>query len=121
MSEFRTEVEGEAAFRATLGHVADNLDNLTGAGQAAGQAVKQRAASLAPVETGALARSITARWTGNTVDVGTPISYAMFQEYGTVTVPASPYLRPALEAAQTEIVAAYTADIQDLLQTVRGA
>lgn len=121
MSEFRTEVEGDELLRATLGRVADNLDNLTEAGQAGGREVQRRAQSAAPKETGALARSIRAEATGTEITVGTPVPYAGFQEYGTATVPASPYLRPALEAATTQIVDAYTGEIQDLLGTVKGA
>lgn len=121
MSEFSATVEGEAELRATLSRVAERLDDLPTAGQAAGQAIRSRASSAASVETGALARSITAEWTGNEVTVGSPIPYAPYQEYGTATVPASPYLRPALEAAQTAIVDAYTGEIQQLLETVEGA
>lgn len=121
MSDFRTEVEGDELLRATLGRVADNLDNLPKAGETGGRAVQQRAQSAAPVATGALARSIRAEATGNEITVGTPVPYGRFQEYGTATVPASPYLRPALEAATTQIVDAYTGEIQDLLETVKGA
>ena len=121
MSELGTTVEGDAALRATLGRVADNLDNLTEAGQAGGREVQRRAQSGAPVSTGALARSIRAEATGTEITVGTPIPYAPFQEYGTVNTPASPYLRPALEASTTQIVDAYTGEIQNLLQTVKGA
>ena len=121
MSELTTTVEGDELLRATLGRVADNLDNLTKAGETAGQAVKQRAASGAPVDTGALARSIRATASGTEVVVGSPIPYARFQEYGTVNTPAAPYLRPALAAAQTTIVDAYTGEIQTLLNTVKGA
>lgn len=121
MSEFTATVEGDAALAATLGRVADNLDNLTEAGQVGGRAVQQRAASAAPTDTGALSRSIRAEATGSTITVGTPIPYAPYQEYGTATVPASPYLRPALEAATTQIVDAYTGEIAQLLETVKGA
>lgn len=121
MTETRVEVEGAEALAASLNRVAGELDNLTSAGQAAGQAVKTRAASGAPVRTGALARSVYATATGDEVVVGARASYAAYQEYGTSTVPASPYLRPALEAAQSEIVDAYTGEIQQLMETVRGA
>jgi HK97 gp10 family phage protein len=107
--------------QATLGRVAGNLDNLPKAGEAGGRAVQSRAQAAAPVNTGALARSIRAEATGNEITVGTPVRYAGFQEYGTNTTPASPYLRPALEAATSQIVDAYTGEIQDLLQTVKGA
>lgn len=121
MSEFRTEVEGAAVFQATLGHVAGQLDDLPKAGEAGGRAVQQRAQSAAPVATGALARSIKAEATGNEITVGSSVPYAAFQEYGTVTTPASPYLRPALEAATSTIVDAYTGEIEQLMETVKGA
>jgi HK97 gp10 family phage protein len=121
VTNFRTEVEGDEALRATLGQVAARLDDLTAAGQTGGRAVAQRAQSDAPVDTGALARSIKAEATGKEITVTATARYAAFQEYGTSTTPASPYLRPALEAATSTIVDAYTGQIQDLLGTVKGA
>jgi HK97 gp10 family phage protein len=121
VSEFAATVEGDEALRATLGRVAGELDNLTEAGQTGGREVQRRAQSAAPVATGALARSIRAEATGTEITVGTPVPYAPFQEYGTVYTPASPYLRPALEAATTQVVDAYTGEIQHLLETVKGA
>ena len=121
MSDLTVTVEGDAELRASLGRVAANLDNLTTAGETGGRAVQTRAVSAAPVLTGALARSIRAEATGNTITVTAAARYAAFQEYGTATVPASPYMRPALEAATTTIVDAYTGQIQDLLNTVKGA
>jgi hypothetical protein len=47
--------------------------------------------------------------------------YARFQEFGTVYVAASPYLRPALEAATTQVVDAYTGEIEQKMATVKGA
>lgn len=121
MSEYRTEVEGAAELDASLHRVAGQLDNLETAGIKAGQLVKQRAAAKARVDTGALVRSIRADATGSTVTVGAYASYAAFQEFGTVYVPASPYLRPALEASTTQVVDAYTGEIETLMESVRGA
>lgn len=121
MSNYAAEVEGSRELAASLSRVADSLDDMPGAGTKAGQAVKQRAASGAPVDTGALARSVYAEAGPAEVVVGARERYAPFQEYGTATVPASPYLRPALEAATGEIVAAYTEEIQKKLETVEGA
>lgn len=121
MSDLSVTVEGDTALRASLGRVAGQLDDLGKAGETGGRAVAQRAKSAAPVATGALARSIRAEATGNEITVSAPVRYAAFQEYGTATVPASPYMRPALEAATSEIVDAYTGEIQDLLETVKGA
>jgi HK97 gp10 family phage protein len=119
--EVVTEVEGADALAASLSRVGAELDNLEAAGTKVGQLVKARAQSNAPVNTGALVRSIRAEATGTTVNVGAYTRYAAFQEFGTVYVPASPYLRPALESATTEIVAAYTEEIQSKLETVKGA
>lgn len=118
---FRTEVEGDEALSASLRRVAGELDNLQAASAAGAQAIRARAQSAAPVDTGTLARSIRADFTGETITVGAYVEYARFQEFGTVYVAASPYLRPALEAAQTQIVDAYTGEIQKLLETVKGA
>lgn len=119
--ELTTTVEGAAELDASLNRVAAELDNLESAGVAAGQAIKQRAQAAAPVLTGALVRSIRADATGDTVTVGAYERYAAFQEFGTVYVPASPYLRPALEAAQTQVVDAYSGEINQLMETVKGA
>jgi len=121
VTELRVEVEGDEALRASLARVAGQLDDLGKAGETGGRAVAQRAQSAAPVETGALARSIRAEATGKEITVTAAARYAPFQEYGTATVPASPYMRPALEAATTTIVDAYTGQIQELLDTVKGA
>src|SRR5262245_18750529 len=114
-------VEGADRLAATLGRFASELDNLTTAGEKSGQAVKIRASQLAPVDTGNLARSIRADSNGTTVEVGTSVPYGRFQEYGTVYVTASPYLRPALDQATNQITAAYLADIQEKLSHVKGA
>jgi HK97 gp10 family phage protein len=90
------------------------------AGTAAGSIVKQRAAGLAPVDTGALARSIRAEAHGAEVTIGAYVPYAGFMEYGTVYVPASPYLRPALEAATAQIVEEYRQDVETILEKVEG-
>lgn len=116
-----TTVEGADNLRRTLAQAADGLDEMQGAGTKAGNLVRTRAAGLAPVETGALSRSIRAEATGNTVEISAGEPYAGFQEYGTVTVPASPYMRPALEAATGQIVDIYGDEVQHLLEGVKGA
>jgi HK97 gp10 family phage protein len=116
-----TEVIGADELNRSLSAVADDLGNMGAAADKAGQMVRTRAQSLAPVNTGALARSITADAEGAVVTVGTDIPYGRFQEYGTIYTPASPYLRPALEASTNEIVTAYTGEVQDKLEHVKGA
>jgi len=66
--------------------------------------VMSTAKTLAPYDTGSLQSSITSAqvqadaskcvWT-----VGTNITYAGFQEFGTYKMPAHPYMGPALAAA----------------------
>ena len=114
-------VEGADALAASLDRVGSELDQLQDAGTKAGQLVRQRAQSNAPVDTGRLARSIRADATGTEVTVGAYTPYAAFQEFGTVYVPASPYLRPALEASQTQVVDAYAGEIEQKMATVKGA
>jgi len=120
-NDFRAEVEGAEELDRSLNQFADDIKEMPTAGQKAGQAVRIRAGSLAPVDTGALSRSIRVDVATNEVLVGTDIPYGPYQEYGTVTVPASPYLRPALEAATAEIVAAYQAEVEQQLGQVEGA
>lgn len=53
----------------------------------------------APVETGALKASLTLEHvSGNVARVSVNVDYWLFPEYGTVNMPAEPYLRPALAA-----------------------
>jgi HK97 gp10 family phage protein len=74
-------------------------------------AVEGQAVSLAPVDTALLKNSITWKtskssgggdWTGmpnpNALEgyVGTPVEYAVYQEFGTRRMRPQPYLRPAI-------------------------
>jgi HK97 gp10 family phage protein len=121
VSETRTEVVGDVELAASLHRVAGELDHLDGAAGQAAQLVKTRAAANARVDTGAMVRSIRADTSGSDFTVGAYVRYAAFQEFGTIYVTASPFLRPALEASQPQVVDAYTGEIESLLQTVRGA
>jgi HK97 gp10 family phage protein len=120
-NDFRADVDGAEELERSLNRLAGDIEEMPNAGQRAGQAVRQRASSLAPKLTGALSRSIRAEVAGAEVAVGSPVRYAPYQEYGTATVPASPYLRPALEAATTEIVQAYYGEVEKELGKVKGA
>jgi HK97 gp10 family phage protein len=65
---------------------------------AAGRKVQKTAKNLAPVDTGALRNSIkvTKYPKQQSVTVGTNLEYAPHQEFGTVRLPANPYLGPAI-------------------------
>lgn len=53
------------------------------------------------VDTGALRASIQGEMTGETSgEVATNIEYSVYQEYGTIHMPAHPYMTPAAEAAR---------------------
>ena len=66
--------------------------------------VDRRAKQLAPVDTGRLRASITNDLSrdaqGLVARVGTDVDYAPHQEFGTVNMPAHPFLRPALDAVR---------------------
>ncbi len=64
----------------------------------AAEAIVVLAKGLAPVRTGALRDSIAAELTGAlTATVGTPITYAIYQEFGTRFMAAHPFLIPATD------------------------
>lgn len=69
-----------------------------------GSIVKNVARDLAPYDTGALRGSIDLEITGEgqkaIAEVGTPLDYGYWQEYGSTKNKAVPYLRPALDEAR---------------------
>jgi len=65
---------------------------------AAAEEIALLAKVLAPFRTGALRDSIAVELTGAlTATVGTPITYAIYQEFGTRFMAAHPYLVPATD------------------------
>ena len=66
--------------------------------------VDRQAKALAPVDTGRLRSSINWRLArdgiGLAAIIGTNVSYAIYQEFGTSRQAAQPFLRPALDAAR---------------------
>lgn len=61
---------------------------------------------LAPVDTGRLKSSITHRVSAFRAEIGSPVHYAAYQEFGTRKMEAHPYLRPAIINKWDEIVKA---------------
>lgn len=115
-------VEGDDELAATLRRAADEIGEPTKALDDAGRLVEQRARDAAPVDTGALARSITATREGVAVLVGPNVGvYAAVQEYGSATTPAHPYLRPALDYSDTVITGMFKDDADRALSKVKGA
>jgi HK97 gp10 family phage protein len=115
-------VEGDEQLASTLSRAADEIAEPSKALDDAGRLVEQRARAGAPVDTGALARSISATRSGVEVTVGPQVGvYAAVQEYGSATTPAHPYLRPALDYSDTVIEGYFKTDADKALSKVKGA
>lgn len=73
----------------------------------AAQRIADRARSLAPVDTGQLRDSIEAEGTGSATvwRVVARAPHAIYQEYGTVNQPGTPFLTPALESERANALA----------------
>lgn len=57
----------------------------------------------APVKTGMLRNSIKSEPIPLGAQVGPHVEYAAYQEYGTMYMPAQPYMRPAVEEKRKEV------------------
>lgn len=73
-----------------------------------GAAIVEGAAKvLAPVDTGALRRSINTQqatgMTTATATVGTGIEYAIYQEFGTINQSAQPFMHPAVQQSRSKV------------------
>jgi len=67
--------------------------------------IQNEAKKKAPYKTGTLRRSIHTEMISNTqARVGTDVEYAIHQEFGTSKMKAHPYLRPALDEKQQEVI-----------------
>ena len=122
MTKPSVEVVGARELSSSLDRMAADLDDLERAEAAAGQVVKNRAAGLAPVVTGALARSITVTSEGDGITIGSSLPYAGVQEMGwpAHNISAQPFLRPAMADATDEVVAAYQNEVEADLKRVKG-
>ena len=113
------EVKGDRALAQSLRAASRDLLDMTPANKDAGQIVAKSAAARAPRRSGRLAGSLRPlRVTETDVQVGSSISYAGFQEYGTRHVRPRYYLRGALSELTTEPYQDY---VDDTLAKVRGA
>ena len=73
------------------------------------------AKQLAPVDTGNLRNSIShAQQDENTEVVGTNVSYAPYQEFGTSKMAAHPFLRPAAENHAEEYKAIWLNELRKI-------
>lgn len=72
-----------------------------------GADITRDAKSLAPVDTGNLKNSISMTGSGLQREVSPTAEYGIYQELGTSTQPAQPYLAPALERNTDPMVQAF--------------
>ena len=120
-------VEGARRLRSTLKAAGDDLSDLKAAHARAAAIVTARAGSAAPVgPTGRLAASVRGSGTkqGAFVRAGSAaVPYAGVQEWGWSArhVPAQPFVVPS--AMETEPIwhEAYTAEVEAILDRVKGA
>jgi len=108
-----------------------NLERLAGAERRRAQAnglkagasiVETYAKDYAPVDTGALMASIIVEEpvTPTEAFIGPSVEYAVHQEFGTSKMAAHPFLRPALDQHEGEIVAAVEATIAAFVTRVQA-
>lgn len=92
-------------FSAMDAYVANLADKVGQAVQGAGIECEAEAKKAAPVDTGRLRSSIQYEQQGDMAcSVGTDVSYAIYQEYGTYKMAAQPFLFPAFQIASQHLI-----------------
>ena len=71
---------------------------------AGGYILQKLAQENAPVDTGFLRNSAYTEETQSGVEVGFTAEYAVYQEFGTETIPANGFFRKAVEDGSTQVV-----------------
>jgi hypothetical protein len=101
-----------------LGDIAGGLDRLTAAATDTVRIVTARARRLAPVDTGALSRSIRGTVDGSTATIVATVPYARPVMFGVRSrhIPPNPFLFRAVHTEQANIVEAYARDTQRLIE-----
>lgn len=103
------------------------LDALPDIVMHAAEIVEAEIAARAPVDTGALVRSLDAKADRRQTSASATVQiersgpdgtehYAIFQEFGTSTMPAQPFFRPGIEAARTKVDALMTQQILSIVE-----
>lgn len=121
MPDITMRVQGTAELRRALNQLRgaqrrqaqrDGLD-------AGARIVETYAKVLAPVDTGALRNSIMVdEVTPDRAIIGPHVEYAEHVEFGTTRMAAQPYLRPALDEHEHEIVAAIEDAVRGFVESV---
>ncbi len=100
-------IEGLDAVQAALSRYAADVPEKVHKGLVLGTRIVQSEARVeAPVDTGALRRSIHGKVDGMTGIVSTNCEYAMYQEFGTYKMSAHAFLVPSLKNKQSDVIAA---------------
>jgi HK97 gp10 family phage protein len=79
--------------------------------------IEAMAKELVHVRTGYLRSTIYHRVEGLSLEAGATADYAPFQEFGTRTMAANPFLRPAFDAYQQQI---YEALLHGCIEAIKG-
>jgi len=109
MAAIEITVTGADKIAQELGDAADKLvPAIDAAVEAGADLIQDMAITLVPVRTGMLKSTIHVEPTGQMmerlVSAGQGITYAAYVEYGTRKMGAQPYMRPARDAREAEIV-----------------
>ena len=102
----------DITYDGALGAFADEIEERVSAAIAAGaEAVKERAQSVCPVDTGALRDSIAVSQDGTVAEISANTDYAAYVEFGTSKMAAQPYLVPSLLGNENAVLAAIAASL----------
>lgn len=98
-------LDGVASVLRNVAGIAKALPEAAEEGCMGGALVIEGAAKVhAPVRTGMLRSSISSQRITGGAEVGPHVEYGAYQEYGTMYMPAQPYMRPALEEKRGEVL-----------------
>lgn len=79
------------------------------------EVIAEEARALVPVDTGALQESIKVDVEGEAVNLvagGGDVDYSLHVEFGTVRMPAQPFMRPAIDTKQKQATKAIAYNLQ---------
>lgn len=109
-----SEVQGYEKVMAQLGRISTiKLDT-----EKAATVILQKAKELVPVRTGFLRDSGVLVGTGYGYHVAFQANYAAFVEFGTSKMAAQPYLRPAIDASEHQVLQAQAQEVTEEIKDV---
>ena len=122
MSQAPVTVKGADNLARTLGRAADDLEDMSTAGDRAGALILNTARAKAPRLTGALAGSLELESGPVEVSVSSPLEYAGRTHYGWAAVGqrAQPFLTDALALNEERVVGLYMGEVDQAIGQVKG-